>query len=204
MKYNKYRIPVLFSCVLGLFMLGVGVVDYLSTPTTDNPEDEPVIRTSVKTGSTQTDLTQETMVAPVQEGVDIVRYFYEVDGENNHQALDYFEGVYRQSKGIDYGSSEAFDVVAALSGTVTEVKKDAILGVCVTIECENGIELIYQSLANVGLEEGQSIAQGNLIGESGHNIYEADLGNHVHFTIEKDGVAVNPLDLLNKKINEIN
>ena len=204
MKYNKYRIPILFSSVLVLFMLGVGVVDYLSSPSVSDPEEEPVIRTSVKTGSTNTDLTQETLITPVQEGVEIVRYFYEIDGENNDKALDYFEGVYRQSKGIDYGSSEAFDVVAALSGTVSEVKKDAILGVCVTIECENGIELIYQSLANVGLDEGQSIAQGNLIGESGHNIYEADLGNHVHFTIEKDGKAVNPLDYLNKKVNEMN
>lgn len=203
MKQSKYRIPVVFGSVLVLFMLGVSVINEL-TSTTENSDLQPVSQTTIKTGTTATDLTEETMISPVADGIEIVRYFYEVDGENNDLALECFEGVYRQSQGIDYGAEDSFEVMAALSGTVSEVKKDAILGVCVTIDCENDIQLIYQSLANVGLEEGQSISQGSIIGESGHNIYEADLGNHVHFTMEKDGMAVNPLNFFNKKVKEMN
>ena len=80
--------------------------------------------------------------------------------------------------------------------TVEDVKKDAILGLCVTIQCDEGISLIYQSLANVQLEEGQTVRQGDVLGQSGYNVYEAELGNHVHFTIEKDNEPINPLTVI--------
>lgn len=203
MKLSKYRIPLFFGSVLTLFMIGIGVIDQLTTPN-ENPETEqPVIQTGAQISSGQVDLSEESFLCPVQEGIDIVRYYYEIDGAHNDQALDVFEGVYRQSQGIDYGSQETFEVIASLSGTVSEVKKDAILGLCVTIDCENGVKLIYQSLSDVGLEKGQSVAQGSIIGNSGHNIYEADLGNHVHFTVEKDGETLNPLNVFDQKVSHL-
>lgn len=203
MKHSKYRIPLLFAGVLTLFVIGIGVIDQLTTPTDEVGTDTQVIQTGAPISTGQADLTEEAFLCPVQDGIDIVRYYYEIDGQHNDQALDVFEGVYRQSQGIDYGAEETFEVIASLSGTVSEINKDALLGLCVTIDCENGVKLIYQSLSDVGLEEGQSIAQGSLIGNSGHNIYEADLGNHVHFTVEKDGETLNPLNVYSQKVGQL-
>ena len=198
----KFRIPMIFISTLALFVLGVGIIDSMTKQdeVVDSPVTTPV---SSKVGSTTKDYTLETFITPVSDDIPMVRYFYEIGSSTNQEALDYFEGVYRQSEGIDYGQEDLFEVMASLSGTVTEVKKDAILGACVTIECENNIQLIYQSLSNVSVKEGDSVAQGNLIGQSGHNIYEAELGNHVHFTVLKDGNAINPLNVVDLKVKEI-
>lgn len=191
MKYRQYRIPLVFGGLLTIFVLGVFLLQQLTQP------EEMTQVVSQKVEPVQTTLEKkEEVICPVSEDVEIVRYFYEVDGEHNQEALDYFEGVYRQSLGIDYGSEKTFDVLASLSGTVEEVKKDAILGLCVTIQCDEGISLIYQSLANVQLEEGQTVRQGDVLGQSGYNVYEAELGNHVHFTIEKDNEPINPLTVI--------
>lgn len=191
MKYRQYRIPLVFGGLLTIFVLGVFLLQQLTQP------EEMTQVVSQKVEPVQTTLEKkEEVICPVSEDVEIVRYFYEVDGEHNQEALDYFEGVYRQSLGIDYGSEKTFDVLASLSGTVEDVKKDAILGLCVTIQCDEGISLIYQSLANVQLEEGQTVRQGDVLGQSGYNVYEAELGNHVHFTIEKDNEPINPLTVI--------
>lgn len=191
MKYRQYRIPLVFGGLLTIFVLGVFLLQQLTQP------EEMTQVVSQKVEPVQTTLEKkEEVICPVSEDVEIVRYFYEVDGEHNQEALDYFEGVYRQSLGIDYGSEKTFDVLASLSGTIEDVKKDAILGLCVTIQCDEGISLIYQSLANVQLEEGQTVRQGDVLGQSGYNVYEAELGNHVHFTIEKDNEPINPLTVI--------
>lgn len=198
----KYRIPIIFSSALVLFVLGISVINQL-TETKPNKTD-PISAPVSKVGTKEKEFSLETLIIPVDKKVPIVRYYYEEGSENNNQALDYFEGVYRKSQGIDYGQEESFEVVASLSGVVSDIKEDTILGLCVTIDCENNLQLVYQSLSNVGLKKGDSVAQGSLIGESGHSIYEADLGNHLHFMVLKDGQAINPLKLFDKKVSEIN
>ena len=47
------------------------------------------------------------------------------------------------------------------------------------------------------------LKQGDLIGISGENVYEADLGNHVHFVLEKDGIQYDAENNFNKKLSEI-
>lgn len=199
----KFRIPMIFISTLVLFVVGVGLLDSMTSP---NQEDPKPVTTPVssKVGTTTKDYTSETFLMPVSKEIPLVRYFYEANSSTNQEALDYFEGVYRQSEGIDYGQEESFEVLASLSGTVSSVEKDSILGACVTIDCENNLQLIYQSLRNISVREGESVAQGSLIGESGHNIYEAELGNHIHFTVLKDGNPINPLSVMNKQVKDIN
>lgn len=204
MKSIKYRKALIFAGVLSLFVIGVSVVDQITNPVKDQEvTQDSVIQTGVNVSDGKINLSEEVFMCPVSDHVSLVRYFYETGGEHNHEALDMFEGIYRPSQGVDYGHEDSFEVMASLSGKVVDVRKDAILGVCVNIECENGITLIYQSLSDVSLKDGDTISQGDLIGNSGHNIYESDLGNHVHLTVEKDGEAINPLDLYNQKVSEI-
>ena len=198
----KRRVTIIFSSALILLVLGVGVITQLTK--TEPNESKPISFPISNVGTKVKDFKTESFVIPVAENIPIVRYYYESDSEHKNQAVDCFEGVYIKSQGIDYGQEDSFEVLASLSGVVSEINEDSILGLCVTIDCENNIQLIYQSLSNVGLKEGDSIAQGSLIGESGHSIYEADLGNHVHFMILKDGEAVNPLKMFHQQVSEIN
>src|SRR5699024_8009832 len=76
----------------------------------------------------------ETIQMPVEEELqtEIVTKFYDYNKseEEQEEAVTYYNNRYYQSSGIDIASSdgEAFDVVASLSGEVTEVKEDPLYG----------------------------------------------------------------------------
>lgn len=54
-----------------------------------------------------------------------------------------------QNSGVDYKSDETFDVVASVSGTVTNITEDTLLGKTVEIKNSNEITTMYQSLGEV-------------------------------------------------------
>ena len=72
----------------------------------------------------------------------------------------------------------------------------------VTIK-SNDIEITYQSLDSTTLEVNQKVKQGDVIGTSGENLYEADLGNHLHLIIENKGVILNPEKCFSKTVDEL-
>ena len=110
-----------------------------------------------------------------------------------------FEGVYRPSQGLDFtNNDEEFEVLAALSGEVTRVISDPLFGHSLTIKTDN-IEITYQSLKDVKQQVGDKITQGTSLSLASKNIYNAQLGNHLHIVIEKDGKIVDPKTVLNLK-----
>lgn len=212
MKNNlvKYRVPIFFGSALVLFVLGLmlmenvmtNIQDEMSSPVATTPNHtEP---NNLPTGAR--DVMEEALVLPVRENVSTVRYFYVADADNERQkaSMDYFEGVYRPSLGIDFSQEgNPFEVMASLSGTVKEVRTDPLFGKCVTMECADGWTLIYQSMSDLKVKEGDTIEQGSVIGSSGENVYEAELGNHLHFALEKDGTPYDANAHFNKKIKDI-
>ncbi len=152
---------------------------------------------------------QEVLEMPVSEDlqVEIVTKFYDygADAEEQEQALILHQNKYYQSDGIAISTSDhqAFDVKASLSGTVTEVKQDPLLGNVVKMEHEQGISTYYASLDEVFAEEGNKLEQGQTIGTAGQNTFGQDNGVHVHFEVRKDGAPVNPEDFINQPINKI-
>ena len=56
--------------------------------------------------------------------------------------------------------SEGFDVVAALTGTVTKVEEDALLGNVIEIDHDNGIVTQYQSVKDMTVKVGDEVEQG--------------------------------------------
>lgn len=151
----------------------------------------------------------ENVKMPVSapESVSVITKFYEADAtqEDKEAALVNYKNQYSLSKGIDLADKEGkeFEVSASLSGTVAKASKDPVLGHVVEIEHEDGLSTVYQSLAAVSVAEGDKIEQGQVIGTSGKNLYNEEAGNHVHFEIRKDGVALNPQDYLDKPVTSI-
>lgn len=152
---------------------------------------------------------EENLSLPVGEGIEteIVTKFYDYDAsvEDKRNALVLFKNRYYQSSGIDIAreDGESFDVTAALSGTVVEVKEDPLLGYVVTLSHDNGITTHYASLEDVTLQAGTEVRQGETIGTAGRNIFGQASGTHVHFEIWKDDIQLNPETFINKPVSDI-
>lgn len=205
----RYKRVIGLSLALALFLGGIGIVQKILDNHTNDFEDESVVK--VEENRNQTDngkeeKKEETLLSPVKDGVGIVRYFYNKDDDasKQEQSLILFEGIYRKNQGIDYScKNEAFDVLAAMSGTVTKKTNDPVLGWIVTITNADNVSTTYESLSKTEVELNQSIQQGDKIGVSGENVYEADLKNHLHFILQKENQLYNPEKYIGKPMNTI-
>ena len=128
-------------------------------------------------------------------------YDYKADEDSQLSSIVKHDNTYIQNTGIDYVGENTFDVVSILNGTVINVKDDEELGKSVEIKHDNGMISIYQSLSEVYVTKDTIVTQGLVIGKSGKNKLDKDLGNHLHFEIYENGGEVNPLNYLNTEIS---
>lgn len=208
MKKKSFKKILGISLALALFLGGIGVVQKILDNHTNDFEDESVVKVEENTDTkTETkEEKEENLISPVKEGVGIVRYFYNKDDDSakQEQSLILFEGVYRPNQGVDYSyKNENFDVLAAISGTVTKKTNDPVLGWVVTITNGHKISTTYESLSKVNVEMNQEVKQGDVIGVSGENIYEADLKNHLHFILQKEDQLYNPEKYIGQPLSSI-
>lgn len=149
---------------------------------------------------------EEKIVKPyTSDKVSVYKSFYEKEDseEKQQNSIIYHEGIYMQNSGVSYKSDEEFDVVAALSGTVTNVSDDTLLGKTVEIRNSSDLITLYQSLKDVSLKKGDTITQGQIIGKSGTCNLHKDVSNVLHFEIYKNGSAINPLKYYDKSLKEL-
>src|SRR5690625_4823751 len=152
---------------------------------------------------------QEVIKMPVDDAVqtEIVTKFYDYNAEQEDQekGLTLYNNRYYQRKGVDIASNYggSFDVVAYLSGTVTEVKEDPLLGNVVVMSHGEDITTYYASLGEVAVEPGADIKQGEQIGTAGKNLFSEESGTHVHFEIRKGETEVNPEDFFNEPLSAL-
>ena len=203
-----YKKVLGISPALALFLGGIGIVQNILDERTKSFEDETVVKVDEnKTQETKKEENKvETLKSPVKDGIGIVRYYYDKDDDESkqEQSLILFEDVYRPNQGIDYANkNEVFDVMAAISGTVTKKTNDPVLGWVVTITNSDNISTTYESLSKVSVELNQEVKQGDIIGKSGENVYEADLKNHLHFILQKDDQLYNPEKFIGQTLDMI-
>ena len=147
--------------------------------------------------------TKKTIINPfidpsVKEGK--LYYDYKADEENQINSIVIRDNTYTQNTGIDYVSDNPFDVVAILEGTISSIKEEDSLGKTIEIKHDNGLISIYQSLSDISVKKGEIVTQGQVIGRSGENEVDKELGNHLHFEIYNNGKSVNPNNYLNKEV----
>ena len=138
------------------------------------------------------------------ENVQTLKYFYDYMGEAETQekSILYHENTYIQNSGMDFGLENTFEVVAILDGTVVDVREDELLGTVVEIKHDNDFISSYQSLSEVSVKKNDTIKQGQIIGKSGTNTIDQDLGNHLHFELYKSGSIVDPNKYFNQVISD--
>ena len=106
---------------------------------------------------------------------------------------------WRTHNGIDIQASEGDSVRTAAGGTVLSVKDDELMGTTVVIQHSGGYETTYANLqAEPAVETGDTVSAGQTIGAVGTTAAaEAAQGAHLHFSVAKDGEAVDPDAFLN-------
>ena len=168
-------------------------IEYVNSSIIDDKEDREVIKEDVK------------MVKPyTNEEVQTLKYFYDYQAEaaTQEKSILYHENTYIQNSGMDFGLTDTFDVVAVLDGTVVDVREDELLGTVVEIKHDNDFISSYQSLSEVSVKKNDTVKQGQVIGKSGTNTIDQDLGNHLHFELYKSGEVVDPSKYFDQVISD--
>lgn len=108
---------------------------------------------------------------------------------------------WRTHNGMDITAEAGSAVCAAADGTVYAVYDDETMGTTVVIRHADGYATEYASLSQeVAVEPGQQVRVGQTIGTVGSTaLLESALGDHVHFSVTRDGEAVDPLDFLDSE-----
>ena len=183
--------------ILSILAIGMN----LSSELTITDEDE-YITNDVINEQPVVNVTPKIINPYLDQGVTIGKNYYDYKGEEKDQvdSILKHDNTYIQNSGIDYVNENKFDVIAILDGTVTDIKDDDTLGKCIEIKHENNLISTYQSLSEIKVKKGDIITQGQVLGTSGENELDKDLGNHLHFEMYENGGNVNPNNYLNKEI----
>src|SRR5690625_4672055 len=208
---KKWFFPAVYLLLAAFLLTGVVWYQNLENKVMEGIEDSPELSDSYTNSQFDEEAEsvlqqQEIIKMPVQEDVqtEIVTKFFDYNDEQDEQerGLNLYNNRYYQSTGVDIASDdgEAFDVVASLSGTVTEVKEDPLLGNVVILSHEDDISTYYASLGEVDVDVGAKVSQGDTLGVSGKNLFSEESGNHVHFEIRKAEVEVNPEQFFNESV----
>ncbi len=98
--------------------------------------------------------------------------------------------------GIDIPNKSAPTIVAADSGTVVVAgwPDNYGYGNRVVIDHGNGYRTLYAHLSNIYVSNGQTVSQGQAIGQMGSS--GRSTGTHLHFEVHYKDIAVNPLAIL--------
>jgi murein DD-endopeptidase MepM/ murein hydrolase activator NlpD len=109
---------------------------------------------------------------------------------------DPISGAVNLHTGIDPRANIGTTVMASLDGIVSVVSENWLYGKHIIISHDNGYKTLYAHLNSFSVKQGDRVARGRKIGESGNTGYST--GPHLHFGMyDKNNKLVNPLELLN-------
>lgn len=105
---------------------------------------------------------------------------------------------WRTHDGVDFQAASGTTVLAACNGTVLSVRDDVLMGTTVVLEHDGGYQTTYANLqSHPPVEAGEIVSAGQIIGAVGSSAAaESAQGPHLHFSVFKDGEAINPHEFL--------
>ena len=105
-----------------------------------------------------------------------------------------FAGTRQFHSGLDIGAPMGAPVRAAMAWRVTQVGYDDSFGNHVVISHHSGYRTFYAHMSVVRVKAGAYVGDGERIGDVGST--GLSTGPHLHFTVYKHGVTVNPRSLM--------
>lgn len=208
---KRWALPAIYISSAALIL----ILAFIVQTTLDHSSNQNKGENSTETGqnidqpSVEVNSSLEKIKMPVADvgNTVIKKQFYDVNSNEKQQeaALVVYNNRYEPNKGIDIAQKDgkAFDVVASLSGVVTKVQEDSLLGNVIEVEHEDGVVTRYQSVTDIKVAVGDEVKQGMTIATAGKSQIDSAAGTHVHFEIRKDNVAVNPSEYIDKQVSTI-
>ena len=101
---------------------------------------------------------------------------------------------WRTHDGVDISAKPGATVLAATAGTVASVEDHPLMGTTVVIDHQGGYTTTYSNLqSKPTVEPGDLVTAGQIIGAVGTTAAaEAAQSPHLHFSVARDGEAVDP------------
>lgn len=191
-----------FSFVL-LFVGIISVKNIVNEPINDN---FVYVSDSIYQETYPVSKEEEKIIKPYNDkNVMISRYFYDSAEKDSIQekSLYYYDGVYMPNKGVDYSSTNSFDVLSISAGEVSNIYDDELLGKVVEIKINDNVKILYGSLSDVVVQKGDKITQGQIISISGCNKLNNENKNSLHIELIKNNKNLNVEKYYNKTLEEI-
>ncbi len=201
-KLRPYVLPTFLVIGIVSMMLGVAMLQKTLLPEQEELPTSYVTNTIFEEEQPVINETTKILNPYLDENVTIGKnyYDYKADSKTQENSIIYHDNTYMQNSGVDFVNKNTFDVISILEGSVTDVKEDETLGKVIEIKHDNNYISLYQSLSEVSVKKGDMVKQGQVIGKSGTNELDKELGNHLHFELYLDGQVVNPTLYLNKEL----
>ncbi len=118
---------------------------------------------------------------------------YSMDKAVYHETLQ----QYRYNPSIVIAAEEGSVITAAADAVIKEIGHDSQLGNTVVFDLGNGYELTYGQLQDIAVTQGQVVQAGDIVGYvAAPTIYYSEEGSNVYFKLTKDGVAIDPLGIM--------
>jgi murein DD-endopeptidase MepM/ murein hydrolase activator NlpD len=92
--------------------------------------------------------------------------------------------------GYDLAVTQHVGVEAANDGKVVYAAPLGIYGNCIVVDHGYGLQTIYGHLSRINVHEGDTVKQGQVMGQSGQTGMAG--GDHIHFAMQLDGVQIDP------------
>jgi murein DD-endopeptidase MepM/ murein hydrolase activator NlpD len=108
--------------------------------------------------------------------------------------LSPFTGARQFHSGLDIGAPTGTPVKAAMAGRVNTAGFNDSLGNYVVVSHHSGYRTLYAHLNVVAVKPGAYVGLGQRIGDVGST--GLSTGPHLHFTVYKNGLTVNPRSLM--------
>lgn len=202
LKLKKYVLPTTVL-TLGLLSMATAVI-LPKNESLQGAEHLNYVSNTILSGDLAVLNTTQNIIYPyTDQSVRIGKSYYDYKGDQAEQekSIIYHENTYIQNSGVDFVYENSFSINSILDGTVSVVKEDEILGKIVEVTHDNDYVSVYQSLSEVTVKKGDKVTQGQIIGTSGTNQLDKELGNHLHFELYIGGQIVRPTDYLGKEMN---
>ena len=104
-----------------------------------------------------------------------------------------FTGERSYHNGIDMATASGTNIYAALYGKVTTAGWSDIYGNHVIVTHHSGYKTLYGHMSSISVKVGQVVTTNTVLGKVGST--GKSTGPHLHFTVYKNNIAVNPANL---------
>ncbi|MEE9505117.1 MAG: M23 family metallopeptidase [Thermodesulfobacteriota bacterium] len=101
-----------------------------------------------------------------------------------------FTGLREFHRGLDISGKRGTPIIAPADGTVISAGKDLHFGKFVKIKHSTKFTTLYGHMLRYEVKKGQKVKRGDIIGLMGNT--GISTGYHLHYTVIKDTVSVNP------------